>query len=89
MVYAIFSIAFVIVNQVSHYTLGVCVFTSIADYLYKQAGQVAPSEWFTVRLSRFVFGLTPTHRGIKMCTELLICLSAIGGMYFFRNKNRV
>jgi len=88
MAYAIFSLAFVIVNQVSHYTLGVCIFTTIADFFYRQAGQVAPEEWFTVRLSKWIFGLTPTQRSVKMATEFLICLSALGGMYFlFRKKN--
>jgi hypothetical protein len=86
-VYCIFSIAFIIVNQVSHYTLGECVFTTIADWFYAHAGHNAPDEWFTVRMSRLVFGVVPSHRGIKVATEILIGISAVGGMLlFFKRK---
>lgn len=90
-IYCVFSLLFIIVNQISHYTLGCCVFTTIADWFYRHAGQGAPEEWFTVRLSRFIFGLTPTHRGIKILTEILIGFSAMGGIYLFirRKHNHV
>lgn len=89
--YCSFSVAFIIVNQVSHYTLGECIFTTIADWFYHQAGQGAPDEWFTVRASRFIFGLTPSHRGIKILTEILIGFSAMGGIFFYlkRKQNNV
>lgn len=81
MLYCLFSVAFIIVNQVSHYTLGECVFTTIANWFYSKSGSGAPNEWFTVRLTRLIFGVVPSHRGIKVATEILIGLSAIGGMY--------
>ena len=79
--YCLFSLVFIIINQVSSLTLGECIFTTIANWFYSQAGQNAPDEWFTVRLTRSVFGLIPTHRGIKLATEYFIAFSAIGGMY--------
>lgn len=86
-VYCIFSIVFIIVNQVSHYTLGECVFTTIANWFYSQAGHGAPDEWFTVRMTHLIFGVVPSHRGIKVATEVLIGISAVGGMLtFFRRK---
>lgn len=85
--YCLFSVAFIIVNQISHYTLGCCIFTTIADWFYHQAGQGAPEEWFTVRASQFVFGLTPSHRGIKIATETLIAVSAIGGIFLLYKRN--
>ena len=87
LVYCIFCVAFIIVNQISHYTLGECIFTTIADWFYRKAGQGAPQEWFTVRASRLVFGLTPSHRGIKTLTEILIGISAVGGIFLFVKRN--
>lgn len=85
--YCIFSIIFIIVNQVSHYTLGECVLTTIANWFYSQAGHGAPAEWFTVRMAHLVFGVVPSHRGIKVATEILIGISAVGGVLtFFRRK---
>jgi hypothetical protein len=80
--YCIYCIAFIIVNQVSHYTLGCCIFSAIADWFYAHAGQTMSNEWFTVRASQFVFGPAPSHRGIKMATEAAIVVAAIGQIYF-------
>ena len=84
--YCLFSVIFIIVNQVSHYTLGECIFTAIANWFYNRAGHGAPDEWFTVRASRFIFGLTPSHRGVKILTEILIGISAVGGIHFYLRK---
>lgn len=88
--YCIFSIAFIIVNQVSHYTLGECVFTTFANWFYSLAGRGAPDEWFTVRISRMIFGFVPSQRGIKILTEILCGISAFGGiLLFWRRKENV
>ena len=79
--YCLFSVAFIVVNQVSHYTLGECVFTTIANWFYSKSGSGAPNEWFTVRLSRLVFGVVPTHRGVKVATQIMIGISSVGGIY--------
>ena len=81
LVYCIFCVTFIIVNQISHYTLGECVFTTIANHFYSAAHHGAPNEWFTVRLTRLVFGLIPTHRSINVATQILIVISAVGGTY--------
>lgn len=89
--YCIFSILFIIVNQVSHYTLGVCIFTTIATWFYNQAGMTVSGEWFAIRISQMVFGATPSHRGITIITQVLIAIGAVGGIhYFYRGrKNNV
>lgn len=84
--YCIYCISFIIVNQVSHYTLGCCVFTTIADWFYHRAGSPMNGEWFVVRASQFVFGLAPSHRGIKMATEAVIVTAAIGQIYFYATR---
>lgn len=86
--YCAFSLAFIIVNQASQYFLGECIFTTLAGWLYAHTDAGAPQEWFTVRLALAIFGLIPTHRSIKLLTEILIGVSAIGGIYhsLFRRK---
>lgn len=87
--YCIYCISFIIVNQVSHYTLGCCVFTTIADWFYTHSGHAMTGEWFAVRASQFVFGLAPSHRGIKMATEAVIIVAAIGQIYFYAKRKKI
>lgn len=81
--YAIYSILFIIVNQVSHYVFGCCVFTIIAGWFYGQAHWQITNDWFIVRVTDFVLGLTIPHRGIKIATELMVAISAIGVLYLY------
>ena len=79
--YATYSLIFIIINQVSHYTLGKCIMTELSQYCWKHSvNHPDTSEWFAVRFSQIIFGLTPTHVLVKQLTEGLICLSAIGGI---------
>jgi hypothetical protein len=78
--YAIYAIAFVVVNQVSLALLGECFLTAIARACWQRAGGAAGAtdEWFTVRLAQAVFHMTPSHRAIKVASEVLILLTAVG-----------
>jgi hypothetical protein len=80
-VYCCFCLAFIVVNQVSQWVLGECIFTTIANYFYTRSDMAFPKEWFTVRLAMIVFGLTPTHWIIKIATQILVSASAIGAIY--------
>jgi hypothetical protein len=85
--YACFAIVFIIINQVSHYTLGECVLTTAERWCWKHSLQHEPTEqWFSVRFAQFIFGLTPTHRDIKIASEVLIAISAAGGSFFVYKK---
>jgi hypothetical protein len=89
MAYCWFSLAFIIVNQASQYFLHECVFTTIAGWLYAHTSASVSDEWFAVRIPKAVFGFVPTHRSIKLLTEILIGVSAIGGIYsLFRRKKK-
>lgn len=82
-IYALFSLAFVFVSQVSRWALGECVFTTLARWLWgHQTGSArvpaAPDEWFTVRLSRAIFDMAPSHRAIAVASELLSVVVAVG-----------
>lgn len=79
--FCLYCVAFIIVNQVSHLILGECIFTTIANWFYSHAHAcTVKDEWFTIRASRVVFGAVPTHRGIKIATQLLAGLTAVGGL---------
>lgn len=74
--YALFAVAFVLVNQISRYFLGECVLTTFARMA--RAGESTSGEWFTVRAAEAIFHLTPTHHSIKIVTEGLIFVTAAG-----------
>lgn len=87
--YAAYSLLFIIVNQASRYIWGCCVFTVIAAWFYHQAGSPVTNEWFIVRAANVVLGLTIPHKGIKIATEVLVAISAIGTFFLYaKRKNR-
>lgn len=80
--YACYAVVFIIINQISHYTLGECVLTTIARWFSQHSGQHASTEqWFSIRFAKLIFGLTPTHRDVKIAGELMIAVCAVGGLY--------
>jgi hypothetical protein len=81
--YAFYAIGFIVVNQVSLALLGECFLTTLARRCWQSgAGSggpgPAPDEWFTVRLAEAIFDLTPSHRWIKLVSEALILVTAVG-----------
>jgi hypothetical protein len=69
-----YSLAFIVVNRLSHWILGECVFTTLA----RRAGGAPDSGWFAVRFSGWVFGFIPTNRQVVYVEEMLIALVAFG-----------
>jgi hypothetical protein len=88
--YAFYAIGFIIVNQVSHAFLGECFLTTLARACWQSspgAGGGAPvsDEWFTVRVAEAIFQLTPSHRGVKLASQALIFVTAVGiGLRYLR-----
>jgi hypothetical protein len=81
--FALYAIAFVALNLASRALLGECFLTALSQICWDQAARSAhhapvPHEWFTVRLAEAAFRLTPTHRGIKLASEGLIFVTAVG-----------
>ncbi len=80
--YAIYAILFVVLNQASQAALGECFLTTLARNCWESgaAARTSPAtdDWFTVRIAQTVFHLTPTHRGIKLASEALIFVTAVG-----------
>jgi hypothetical protein len=81
--YAVYAIAFVALNLASRALLGECCLTTLSRACWQAAamrgGHVpVPHEWFSVRMAEAVFRLTPSHRGVKLVSEALIFVTALG-----------
>lgn len=86
--YAVFAVAFVIINKLSEWTLGECFLTTIARALWQStpagATPARVDQWFTVRLAHAVFGLTPSREAVKLAGEVVIFFNAIGVVFLMR-----
>jgi hypothetical protein len=91
--YGIYAIAFIVVSQVSQAILDECFLTTLARTAWLHdpvSGAPAPvsDEWFTVRLARAIFDLTPSHRSIKLLSEALILVTAVGVLFVVHRRAR-
>jgi hypothetical protein len=85
--YGIYAISFILVSQVSHLVLGECFLTTFARGLWQRSAAsptVDSNEWFTVRLARWVFDMSPSHRAIVIVSEVLIFVTAFGELIALR-----
>jgi hypothetical protein len=90
--YGIYAIAFICTSQLSHLALGECFLTTISRGLWERSfTSGAPpddsSEWFTVRLAKWVFDMSPTHRAVVILSELLILLTVLGEVLLLRGSS--
>lgn len=76
-VFAAYAVTFVVVSQGSQWLLGECFLTTLAR-LAEGRGAPADPEWFTVRLSRWVFGMAPSRRAVSRAFDLLVLVTAVG-----------
>ncbi len=81
--YGVYAVLFVVITRVSHWVGGQCFLTAISAKLWRAGASVSSDsdEWFTVRLARFVFGMTPSHRAIAWVSEALIMVTALGVLF--------
>lgn len=91
--YAAFAVGFIVLSQGSQALLGECFFTTIARWFWEHpsARGAAPAhteEWFTVRMARAVFDLSPTHREITLASEALMLVTAIGVLWSIHHGRR-
>jgi hypothetical protein len=88
--YCVYAIAFVAINLASRAFLGECFLTTLARACWQAAAArggshaPVPQEWFTVRMAEAVFRLTPSHQGVKLVSEVLIFVTAIGVLVSWR-----
>lgn len=90
--YAWYSVAFVVINVVSQWTLDECFLTTVARFLWKSGGSGVPDnvdEWFSVRFAELVFRMTPSHAAVKRTTEALIFATAVGVLYTMRKLRAI
>lgn len=89
--YATYAIVFIVLNLGSRFLLGECFLTTLARLAWEHGGappRTAPGEWFTVRLSMMIFHLTPSHRSIKLVSEALIFVTAVGMLVSMRRPRK-
>lgn len=92
--YAFYSIIFIVVNLLSQSLLGECCFTTLARFCWHYGAGGHPlsplyDEWFTVRLADSIFRMTPSHRLVKIATEGLIFVTAVGIAFRLREPKRL
>ena len=92
--YGIYAIAFILASQLSHLALGECFLTTISRHLWERsfasgAPPIDSSEWFTVRLAKWIFDMSPSHRAVVISTELLVLLTVLGELSVLRGGSRL
>ena len=88
--YGIYAIVFIVLSQASEWLLGECFLTTVASRLWERASGVTTidaSEWFTVRLAKWIFDMAPSHRAIVIVSELLILVTALGVLFSLRGAH--
>jgi hypothetical protein len=90
---ALYCAVFILLSQGSQLLLGECFFTTIARWCWEHAARdgaapPASAEWFTVRLARAVFRLSPSHHAITRAFELLALVAAVGVLTSFVRTRR-
>ena len=85
----LYSISFIVLSQGSKMVLGECFLTTLARLAWaKSASPVDPSEWFTVRIARAVFDLSPARHSITRISEVLILVTATGTLLSIHRHRR-
>lgn len=91
--YAIFALVFVVLYQGSRLAFGECFLTSLSRWMWQHpsaGGDSLPpsSEWFTVRVSRAIFGMAPSQRAIVWTGHALATITAVGMLWSLRASRR-
>lgn len=81
---AVYNLAFIVINRVSHWLLGECILTRVARWVGGDQGD----EWFTVKFSRLVFGCIPSNKQVALVEQTLVLVVAIGVFYTLWWKRR-
>jgi hypothetical protein len=87
--YSVYAIAFIAINLASRALLGECFLTTLSRACWQAAAMrgghaPVPHEWFTVCVAEAVFRLSPSHRGVKVVSEVLIFITALGVLVSWR-----
>lgn len=81
----LYSITFIVVNRLSHWILGECIFTRMARW----AGGEWNNECFTVKLTRIVFGFIPTNKSVTYVEQSVLMLVCIGILIYWKRRGHL
>lgn len=79
----VYAILFVVVNRLSHLILGECILTRMARW----AGGACDNEWFTVKVTRLVFGFIPSNKAVTYIEQAFVILVAVCVLMMLQKKN--
>lgn len=82
---ALYSIIFIIVNRISHYTMGECIWTKLARVV---GGNSWGDELFLSKISRVVFGCIPSSRQLVYFEQGAIFIVCLGIVVSFLHKGK-
>lgn len=80
---AIYNVIFIAVNRISHWTLDECILTRIARIVDTTP---TSSEWFTVKLTKFVFGFIPANKHVTYVEQFIVFIAAVGALWVLMKK---
>lgn len=69
-----YTLFFIVTNRLSQWFLGECVLTTLA----RQTSASPDNDWFVVRFSKWVFGVTVTAKQVAGAETLLVALVCLG-----------
>ncbi len=79
LVYAVYAVTFIVASQSSMVLLNECFLTTIARWCWAHdPTQAVSNDWFTVRIARAVFGMSPSRHVISRLSEALVLVTAAG-----------
>jgi hypothetical protein len=81
---AIYGAIFILVNRLSHYILGECIFTRMARWV----GGDWDNEWFSVKFARTVFGFIPSNRHVSYVEQILLLMVCLAILYSVCKKDK-
>jgi hypothetical protein len=76
---AVYSIIFIVVNRISQWTLGECIFTRIARWV----GGAWDGQLFIVKFSNTIFGFIPSNKQVVLLEQAMVLIVCIGILFSF------
>ncbi|MEO8180202.1 MAG: hypothetical protein ABI895_15310 [Deltaproteobacteria bacterium] len=86
--YLWFSLSFVVGSLLSHWLLGECLLTTLAQWLWESAGTQVERVPFIVRFTNAVAGIRPSTRAAVLLWQGGISIYCVALLYWWRRIER-
>jgi len=85
--YTVYAIVFILLSQLSHFTLGECFLTTLSRRLWASAGEQVVGT-FTVRLVNVVAGVRPSDESAVLLWEAGILVTSVAVLWSLYKSRR-